>query len=147
MIEIIKKGVGIEHSKSSSTFSKVSGFLQGILSDLNNAYIWMVSILLLHPNCCNSLLNSLGIAPNPLITTGITVTQRFHSFLARSLYLLIFLLVFIWTLKRQNPLDNEFYLSLISIRSGLLAGIKWSVFISKSQMSFPPRFMVCVSTT
>ena len=57
-------------------------------------------------------LQSFGIIPSGPITIGITITFMFHSFfssLARSKYLSIFLLTFIFNLEQQNPQDDKFF--------------------------------------
>ena len=86
---------------------QVTRTLLSILADLNNVVVWMVSIL-------------------PLI------------FLKFSVYLLIFSLLFsrCGPPEHQNPLDDKFFFLLINSRSNLLAGIRWSVCISKSQRTF-----------
>ena len=72
--------------------------------------------------------------------TGITVSLMFQSFfssLARSKYLFLFhflLFSLCGPLERQNQLDDKFsFFFSITTRSGLLAEIRWSVCISKSQ--------------
>ena len=76
----------------------------------------MISIFSPISNCSNFLTNPLGIVPSAPITTGITVTHMFHSFLfcfvfcvcyfvcslARSKYLSIFSFFFILTAVRGN---------------------------------------------
>ena len=69
----------------------------------------------------------------------------FFSSQVRCKYLSIFSLPFIFNLwtERQNLLDGiffYFFFFFISFSLGLLAGIKWSVFISKSQRIFCTSF-------
>ena len=106
----------------------------GILSDLNNAYVWMVFTSPLISKSSSPFTNHLRIVTNAPITISITITFMFHIFLAfftclaRASYLSLFLLSFI------------FHLSFFNITwSGLLAEIRWSVFITKSQRN------VCIS--
>ena len=107
----------------------------------------MVSILLIS-NCYNPFSTCLGTVP---ITIGITVTFMFHSVfssLARSKYLSIILLSFIFSLqsagtaksiKWQVPFFSLFVFSMITW-SSLLVGIKRSICISKSQRMFLVSF-------
>ena len=79
---------------------QVSRTRLSILTDYNNAIVWIVST---HPpksNSSSSLTKSLGIVPSAQFTTSITVTFMFHSFfssLARSNDLSLFLLSLIFT--------------------------------------------------
>ena len=114
--------------------------LLGILANLNNAVVWMVST---RPLIFKFIINPLVTLPSAPITIGITVTFMFYSFffspLARSRYLsffslsVTFTLWIAWTAKfiiRQVL----FFLFLWTItRSGCLAEIRGSVCIWKSQ--------------
>ena len=88
---------------------------------------------------CN---NPLVTVPNAPITIGIIVTSMFHIFfnsLARLRYLSFFSYSFsfiLWSAgtAKSTILQVLFFL-LIIIRSGLLAEIRWSVFMSKSHRS------------
>ena len=90
--------------------------------------------------------NPLVTVPNAPITIGIIVTCMFHSFfssLARSRYLSFFSHSFsfiLWSAgtAKSTILQVLFFL-LINIKSGLLAEIRWSVCMPKSQRS------LCVS--
>ena len=91
--------------------------------------------------------NPLVIVPNAPITIGTIVIFMFHSFfnsLARSRYLSFFSLYFrfilwsAWTAK-STILQILFFL-LIIMRSGLLAGISWSVCMLKSHRSLCESF-------
>ena len=86
---------------SDSKYPQVIRTLLSILTDLNNAVVWIFSF---HPliskssSPCNNPLVTLPRAP---ITIGITVTFMFHRFsssLARSKYLFLFLFSFNLTL-------------------------------------------------
>ena len=108
-----------------------------ILADFNNIVVWMVSAYPL-------ISEPLGIIPSAQITIGITFT--FHSFVVLKSSLSICLSFhFLWCsfcgLPRwQSPWFNQFSFFLLTImRSGLLAGIRWSIWISKSQR------ILCVS--
>ena len=78
-------------------------------------------------------------------TIGITITFIFHSLfssLARSKYLSIISVSFIFTvvcLKGKNTKWQVFFL-LIKAKSDLLAGIEWSICIWKSQNFFESSF-------
>ena len=123
--------------------------LLSIMAVLNNALVWMVSSG--HPTSkSSSPFNSPLVAIlNASITIGIIVTFMFHSFflnsLARSMYLslvslsLSFILWSAGTVKSTILQDIFFLLLLITIRSGLLGEIRWSVCMSKSHRS------LCVS--
>ena len=79
----------------------VSRTLLCILTDLNNAGVWMVSTRPLISKSSSPRTNPLVIVPRALITIGIIVTFMFHSFfssLARSRYLSFFSLSFNLTL-------------------------------------------------
>ena len=134
-------------SLSDSKSPQVSRTLLSILAVLNNAVIWMVST---HPPTSKSsspFSNPLVTVPNTPITIGIIFTCMFHSFfssLARSRYLSFFSLSFCFILwsagtAKSTILQVLFFL-LIIIKSGLLAGIRWSVCISKSHRSLCESF-------
>ena len=84
---------------SDSKFPQVSRTLLSILVDLSNAVVWMVSTRPLISKSSNFFITPLGIIPSAPITTGFTVIIMFHFFrsLARSKYLSLFLLSFIFT--------------------------------------------------
>ena len=73
----------------------------------------MISIVLLISNSPSLMFKTLGTIPSAPITIGITVSFIFHIFvrsLARSKYLSISSLLFIFTvsLEGKNPLDDNF---------------------------------------
>ena len=84
-------------SLSYSKSPQVSRILLSILTDLNNAEVWMVFTLALISNSFSPFTNSLMTVPNAPITIGFTVILMFHCYfcsLERSLYLSFFLLSF-----------------------------------------------------
>ena len=130
---------------------QVSRTCHGILGVLNNAVIWMVSILPLISNSSSPFSEPLRTVQSAPTTIGIIVTLCFFS-QARSKYLSFSSSFFdfhsVVRRKQQNPPDYFFF--LIRTRSGLLAGIKWSVCISKSQKFYESHFqgwiLVCAYT-
>ena len=121
-------------SLSDSKSPQVSRNRLRILTVLSNAVVWIVST---HPPTSKSsrpFNNPLVIVPKAPITIGTIVTFMFHSFfnsLARSRYLSFFSLSFriiLWSAETaKSTILQIFFFLLIIIRSGLLAGIKWSV--------------------
>ena len=100
-------------------------------------------IVLVHPTISNSsspLFNLLRTVPRTPITISITIPLRFRSFLssqARSKYLSPFSLFLISTLqsagKTKSTIRQILFLVLIISEFCFLAGIRFSVCISKSQ--------------
>ena len=129
-------------SLSDSKSPQVSRTRLRILAVLSNAVVRIVSTRPLTSKSSRPFHNPLVIVPNAPITIGTIVTFMFHSFfnsLARSRYLSFFSLSFrfiLWSAgtARSTILQILFFL-LIIMRSGLLAGIKWSVCILKSHRS------------
>ena len=83
-------------SLSNSMSPQIFRTLLSILTDLNNAVVWMVST---HPLIFQSF-SPLGIVPRAPIRNGISITFMFHSFfscLARSRHLSFFSLSFNFT--------------------------------------------------
>ena len=81
--------------------SLASRTLLNILTDLNNAKVWIVSSCLLISKLSCPFTNPLGIVPRAPITFGIIVTFMFYSFfssLDRSRYLSLFSPSFNFTL-------------------------------------------------
>ena len=125
-----------------SKSSKVSRTLLRILAVLNNA----VSTRPLISKSSSPFSNTFVTFPNAPITIGIIVTCMFHSFfnsLARSRYLSFFSHFFSFTLwsagTAKSTILQVLYFLLIIIKSGLLAGIRWSVCMLKSHRN------LCVS--
>ena len=104
---------------------------------------WMVSTRPPTSKSSSPFSNPLVTVPNAPITIGIIVTCMFHSFfnsLARPRYLSFFSHSFsfiLWSagIVKSTILQVLFFL-LIIIKSGLLAGIRWSVCMLKSHRSF-----------
>ena len=134
-------------SLSDSKSPQVSRTLLSILAVLNNAVVWMVSTRPPTSKSFSPFSNPLVTVPNAPITIGIIVTSMFHSFfisLARSRYLFFshsfsFILWSAGTAK-STILQVLFFFWLIIIKSGLLAGIRWSVCILKSHRSLCESF-------
>ena len=119
-----------------------------ILAVLSNVEVSMVSTRPQISKSSSPFNNLLVTVTKEPITIGIIVTFRFHSFfrsLAKSMYLSFFSLLFsfiLWSLgtAKSTILQVLFFLLLLIIkRSGLLAEVKWSVRMSKSQRN------LCVS--
>ena len=120
---------------------QVSKTLLCIMTDLNNAVVWMVSTRRLISNSARPCTNPLLTVPSDTITTGIIVTfifQIFFNSLARSRYLSFFSLSFnftqLWTGTAKSTIRQVLF-SFFSCWSSYLAEIRWSVCISKSQKS------------
>ena len=113
-----------------------------ILAVLSNAVVWIVSTRPPTSKSSRPFNNPLVIVPKSPITIGTIVTFMFHSFfnsLARSRYLSFFSLSFrfiLWSTgtAKSTILQVLFFFLLIIIRSGLLAGIRWSVCMLKSHI-------------
>ena len=69
----------VHRSLSESNSPQVSRTLLSILSDFNNAVVWMVSNQPIS-NSSSPCTNPLVTVPSALITIGITITFMFHSF-------------------------------------------------------------------
>ena len=121
-------------SLSDSKSPQVSRARLSILTVLSNAVVWIVSARSLTSKSSRSFNNPLVTVPNAPITIGTIVTFMFHSFfnsLARSKYLSFFSLSFRfirWSAgTAKSTILQILFLLLIIMRSGLLAGIRWSV--------------------
>ena len=135
-------------SLSDNKSPQVSMTRLSILAVLSNAVVWIVSTRPPTSKSSRPLKNPLVIVPKALITIGTIITFMFHSFfnsLAWSRYLSFFSLSFSLFCgppgqqSRQFCKFSFFFLLLIIIRFGLLAGIRWSVCMLKSHRS------LCVS--
>ena len=138
-------------SLSDSKSPQVSRTLLSILAVVNNAVVWMVSTRPPTSKSSSPFSNPLVTVPNAPITIGIIVICMFHNFfssLARSRYLSFFSHSFsfiLWSAGTEKSTILQvlfffFFLLLIIIKSGLLAGIRWSVCILKSHRSLCESF-------
>ena len=134
-------------SLSDSKAPQVSRTRLSILAVLSNAVVWIVSTRPLTSKSSRPFNNPLVTVPNAPITIGTIVTFMFHSFfnsLARSRYLSFFSLSFTFILwstgTAKSTILQILFLLLIIMRSGLLAGIRWSVCMLKSHRSLCESF-------
>ena len=154
-------------SLGDSKSHQVSRILLGILADLNNAVVWIVSIH--HPISNFSIPLKKPLRTVVPITIGITITPMFYSFFKFSskgqvFFSLSAFFYFQLEVCRDGKVHYTesylfsfcfffffffFFLSIVP-RSGLLAGIRWSIYIPKSQIvlsvSFFRRILVCACT-
>ena len=122
-----------------------------ILAFLSNAVIWIDSTRPPTFKSSRPFNNPLVIVPKAPITISTIVTFMFHSFfnsLARSRYLSFFSHSFrfiLWSAEtaKSTILQILFFLLLIILRSGLVAGIRWSVCMLKSHRSLCVSFSRC----
>ena len=135
-------------SLSDSKSPQVFRTLLSILAVLNNAVVWMVSIRPPTSKSFSPFSNSLVTVPNAPITIGIIVTCMFHSFFQfpSKVEVLIPLFTFFHfpsVVSRDSKVDyfaSSLFFFLIIIKSGLLAGIRWSVCMLKSYRSLCVAF-------
>ena len=120
------------HSSFSDCKSpQISRTLLSILTDLNNAMVWMVSTRPHISKSSNPFINSLVIVLSAPTTIGLTVTVMFHSFFQCSnkvhvLNLLFAFLQFYSVVSRNCKIYNlaSSLFLLFIIRSGCLAEIR-----------------------
>ena len=132
---------------SDSKSPQVSRTRLSILAVLSNALFWIVSTRPPTFRSSRPFSNPLVIVPNAPITIGhnryFHVLQFFYS-LARSRYLSFFSLSFRFILWSAGTAKSTILLILfflwIIMRSGLLAGIRWSVCMLKSHRSLYESF-------
>ena len=131
-----------QRSLRDSKSPQVSRTLLSILAVFNNAVVWMVSTSPPTSKSSSPFSNPLVTVPNTPITIGIFVTCMFHSFcnsLTRSRYLSFFnilLVLFSGQPGQQSRLFCKIsFFSLIIIKSGFLAKIRWSVCMLKFHRS------------
>ena len=134
-------------SLSDSKSPQVSRTHLSILAVLSNAVVWIVSTRPLTSKSSRPFNNPLVTVPNAPITIGTIVTFMSHSFfncLARSRYLSFLSLSFrfiLWSAgTAKSTILQILFLLLIIMRSGLLAGIRWSVCMLKSHRSWSESF-------
>ena len=132
---------------SENKFSKVSRTLHSILTDLNNAVVSMGSTRYLFSKSFSPCVNPLVTVPRAPILIGITVTFMLHSFFnsltrSRDLFLFSSSLNFILrSAGTANPKIRQIlFYSLIIIRCGHLAEIRWSICMSESQRNLYVSF-------
>ena len=124
-------------SLSDSKSTQVSRTRLSILAVLSNAVVWIVSSRPPTSKSFRPFNNPLATVPNTPITIGTIVTFMFNNFfnyLARSRYLSFFSVSFrfiLWSAGTAKSTNLQIlFLLLIIMRSGLLAGIRWSVCMS-----------------
>ena len=134
-------------SLSDSKSHQVSRTRLSILAVLSNAVVCIVSTHPLTSKSYRPFNNPLVTVPNAPFTIGTIVTFMFHSFfnsLARSGYLYFFSLSFrfiLWSAgTAKSTILQILFLLLIIMRSGVLAGIRWSVCMLKSHRSLCESF-------
>ena len=128
---------------SDSKSPQISRIRLRILAVLGNAVIWIISSRPPTSKSSRPFYNPLVIMPKSSITIGTIVTFMFHSFfnsLAKSRYFSFFSHSFrfiLWSAVTAKSTFFKFslFFLLIIIRSGLLAGIRWSVCMLKSHRS------------
>ena len=136
-------------SFNDSKSPQVSRTRLSILAVLSNAVVWILSTRPPTFKSSRPFNNPLVTVPNAPITIGTIVTFMFHSFfnsLARSRYLSFFSLSFrfiLWSAgTAKSTILQILFLLLIIIKSGLLGGIRWSVYMLKSHRSLCERSFV-----
>ena len=118
---------------------------------LSNAVVWIVFTCPPTYKSSRPFNNPLVIVPKAPITIGTIVIFMFHSFfnsLARATYLYFFSLSFRFILWSAGTAESTilqiliffFFFLLIIMRSGLLAGIRWSVCMLMSHKSLYESF-------
>ena len=133
-------------SLSDSKSPQVSRTLLSILAVLNNAVVWMVSTRPPNSKSSSPFSNPLVTVSNAPITIGIIVTCMFFQFSSKvEVFILLFtFFLFYPVVCRDSKVDyfasSLFFLLLIIIKSGLLAGIRRSVYILKSHRSLCESF-------
>ena len=139
-----------------SEWQQVASFsrtLLRILAVLNNTVVWMVSTRPPTSKSSSPFSNPLVTIPNAPITIDMIVTCMFHSFfnsLARSRYLSFVSHSFnfiLWPggIAKSTILQVLFFFLLIINKSGLLAGIRWSVCMFTPCECFQPVLATCLS--
>ena len=127
------------HWSLSDKSPQISRICLRILAVLNNAVILIGSTRPPTSKSSRAFNNPLIIVSIAPITIGTIVTFMFHSFFQFSSKVEVFILLFIFIQfyslvhrdRKVGNFANSLFL-LIIIRSGLLAGIRWSVCMSKS---------------
>ena len=79
-----------------------------IMADLNDALVWIVSILPTISKCFNLLSNPLGTIPSALTTISITVTHRFFKFSGKiQVFVYLFVFFYFYSMVGGIPLEPE----------------------------------------
>ena len=137
-------------SLSDSMSSKVSRTLLSIPAVLYNAVVGIVSTRPPTFKSSSPFNSPLVTVPKAPITIDIIITFMLYSFfnsLASSRYLSFFSYSFsfiLWSAgTAKSTILQVLFFFLITIRSGLLAGIRWSVCMSKSHRSLCVSFFRC----
>ena len=132
---------------SDSRSPQVSRTPLRIRAFLRNAVVRIVSTRLPTSKPSRTFNNPLVVVPKAPITIGKIVTFMFHSFfnsLTRSRYLSLLSISFkfiLWSAATAKSTILQFlFILLIIMRSGLLAGIRWSVCMLKSRRSLCESF-------
>ena len=127
---------------SDSKSPQVSRILLSILAVLNIDVVWMVSTRPPTSKSSSPFSNPLVTVPNAPIKIGMIVTCMSHSFfnsLEKSRYLSFFSHSFsfiLWSAgTAKSTILRVLFFLLIIIKSGLLAGIRWSVCMLRSHRS------------
>ena len=134
-------------SLSDSKSPQVSRTPLSILAVLSDAVVWLVSTRPPTSKSSRPFNNPLVTVPDAPITIGTIVTIMFYIFfnsLATSRYLFFFSLSFrfiLWSAgTAKSTILQILFLLLIIMRSGLLAGIRWSVCMLKSHRNLCESF-------
>ena len=134
-------------SLSDSKYPQAARTLLSILAVLNSAVVWMVSTRSPTSKSSSPFSNPLVTVPTAPITIGIIVTCMFHSFFqfpskVEVLIPLFTFFQFYSVVSRDSKVDyfaSSLFL-LIIIKYGFVAGIRWSVCMSKSHRSLRVLF-------
>ena len=134
--------ISVSSSLSDNKSPQVTRTLLSILAVLKNTVVWIVSTRSPTSKSPSPFNNPLVIISKAPIIIGIIVTFMFHSFFqflckVEVLILLFTFFHFYSVVSRDSKVDNfaSSFIIIIIIRSGLLAEIRWSVSMSKSQRS------------
>ena len=122
--------------------------LLSIQADPKNTVVEIISPRPLISNSSIPNIKLLGIVPRAPITIGIMILCVIVLWQGPSICLSFRLLWFslYGPPRRQSPLFGRFSFLFTITWSGLLAKIRWSVFISKSHSLSPGRILVCAYT-
>ena len=117
----------------------VSRTLLSIIVNFSSAVVWMVSVLPLISNSSSLFFQVLVNYSKSPTTNDITVTFTFQSFFQFSSKVQVFEQIFVILHfhsadTAKSVIWKVLFFLLIKIRSGLLAGIWWSVWNSKSKI-------------